>query len=196
MTVTSKKAPLRLVLDPAAVLHHRSAPVRTFDSALRHLVDEMYERCGEWNGVGLAAPQVGVNIQMAVIVYEGRRFAICNPEVISAEGEVDSPEGCLSMPDHSGLVRRSERTTVRYRNVQGKGVQRDFEDWLSRIVQHESDHLFGTLCSERLAPGATFGPVSADEGPEEGTEEVAAKPRRRSRRAGGEEAAQPAGQEL
>ncbi len=160
MTVTSKKAPLRLVLDPAAVLHHRSAPVRTFDSALRHLVDEMYERCREWNGVGLAAPQVGVNIQMAVIVYEGRRFAICNPEVISAEGEVDSPEGCLSMPDHSGLVRRSERTTVRYRNVQGKGLTRSFEGWLARIVQHESDHLRGMLCSERLAPGAVFGPVA------------------------------------
>ncbi|HUY10072.1 MAG TPA: peptide deformylase [Candidatus Dormibacteraeota bacterium] len=185
------------MLDPAPVLHHRSAPVRKFDSRLRHLVDEMYERCEEWNGVGLAAPQVGANVQVAVIIYEGRRFAICNPEITFAEGEVDAPEGCLSMPDHSGLVRRSEKISVRYRNVQGKGMQREFEGWLSRIVQHESDHLVGTLCSERLAPGATFGLVTAEGEPVEPGPETAAKPRRRSsRRAGGGEAAQPAGQEL
>lgn len=187
-------APLRLVLDPAAVLHHRGEPVRAFDSRLRHLVDAMYQRCEEWGGVGLAAPQVGRNSQVAVIVYEGRRFAICNPEVISAEGEVDASEGCLSMPDQSGLVRRFERITVRYRNVQGKGVQRDFEGWLGRIVQHESDHLSGTLCSERLAPGATFGLVSADE-ELEAAKPTAAPPRRRGRRAEPEAAVQPARRE-
>jgi len=191
--VTSPRAPLQLVLDPAAVLHHRSAPVRTFDASLRHLVDELYERCEEWNGVGLAAPQVGSNVQVAVIIYEGRRLAICNPELVSTEGEVDAPEGCLSMPDHSGLVRRAERITVRYRNVQGKGMRREFEGWLSRIVQHESDHLAGTLCSERLAPGATFGPVTAEDGPEEVASQSAAKRRRRT---GGGEASQPAGQAL
>lgn len=191
--MTPTKAALQLVRDPAAVLHHRSAPVRTFDAALRHLVDEMYERCEEWSGVGLAAPQVGANVQVAVIVYEGRRFAICNPQITSAEGEVDAQEGCLSMPDHTGLVRRSEKITVRYRNVQGKGRQREFEGWLSRIVQHESDHLAGTLCSERLAPGATFGPVTAEEGAiEDGTGGAA----KRGRRAGGGEPVQPAGQEL
>jgi peptide deformylase len=188
---------MQLALDPAAVLHHRSAPVRTFDSALRHLVDEMYQRCEEWNGVGLAAPQVGANVQVAVIVYEGRRLAICNPEIISADGEVDAPEGCLSMPEHSGLVRRSDKITVRYRNVHGKGMQREFEGWLSRIVQHESDHLAGTLCSERLAPGATFGPVTTEEEPAGDGAGSDPKPKRRSsRRAGGGEAAQPAGQEL
>jgi peptide deformylase len=195
--VTSRKAPLRLVLEPAEVLHHRSPPVRVFDSALRHLVDEMYLRCEEWSGVGLAAPQVGANVQVAVILYEGRRFAICNPEIVSAEGQVDAPEGCLSVPDHSGEVRRSERITVRYRNVQGKGVQRDFEGWLSRIVQHESDHLVGTLCSERLAPGATFGPVSDEPEAASATAGAAEKPRaRRGRRAGSGEATQPAGPEL
>ncbi|MGH7643819.1 MAG: peptide deformylase [Candidatus Dormibacteria bacterium] len=195
--MTSKKAPLRLVLDPAAVLHHRSTPVRAFDASLRRLVDEMYERCEEWNGVGLAAPQVGSNVQVAVVIYEGRRFVICNPEFISSEGEVDAAEGCLSMPDHSGLVRRFERITVRYRNVQGKGVQREFEGWLSRIVQHESDHLAGTLCSERLAPGATFGPVTEEGELEEVATGARDKTSRRSgRRAGSGEASQPAGQEL
>ncbi|HUY57591.1 MAG TPA: peptide deformylase [Candidatus Micrarchaeaceae archaeon] len=191
--MTSKTAPLQLVMDPATVLHHRSAPIRKFDSELRHLVDEMYLRCEEWNGVGLAAPQVGANVQAAVIIYEGRRFAICNPEIISAEGEVDDVEGCLSMPNQSGLVRRYQRITVRYRNVQGKGVQREFEGWLSRIVQHESDHLAGTLCFERLAPGATFGIT-----PPEGEPDAAAKPRRRAGRrpAGDAKAAPPAGQEL
>ncbi len=143
------------------MLHHRSAPVRVFDSALRRLVDEMFVRCEEWNGVGLAAPQVGRNLQVAVIVYEGRRFTICNPEVVSAEGEVDASEGCLSMPGNSGTVRRHERITLRYRNAQGKGRQREFEGWLSRIVQHESDHLMGSLYPDRLAPGASL--EAADE---------------------------------
>jgi peptide deformylase len=115
--------------------------VRTFGGALRRLVDEMYVRCEEWNGVGLAAPQVGLNLQVAVIIYEGRRFTICNPEMISAKADVDADEGCLSMPDLSGLVRRAQQITVRYRNVQGKGVQRDFEDWLARIRPPPGDPL-------------------------------------------------------
>jgi peptide deformylase len=186
---------LRLVLEPAPVLHHRGAPVRSFDSRLRHLVDAMYERCEEWNGVGLAGPQVGFNLQVAVIIYEGRRFAMCNPELVSQQGEVDAAEGCLSMPNHSGIVRRSELVTVRYRNVQGKGVQREFEGWLSRIVQHETDHLVGILCSERLAPGASFEAIAADGEAADLPAEGAAQPRRRSRRAKTGEAAQPVGSE-
>lgn len=186
---------LRLVLEPAPVLHHRGAPVRSFDSALRHLVDAMYERCEEWNGVGLAGPQVGFNLQAAVIIYEGRRFAMCNPEIVSQQGEVDAAEGCLSMPNHSGTVRRSELVTVRYRNVQGKGVQREFEGWLSRIVQHETDHLGGILCSERLAPGARFELITGDGEAADLPAEGAAQPRRRSRRAKTGEAAQPVGSE-
>jgi peptide deformylase len=186
---------LRLVLEPAAVLHHRGSPVRSFDSALRQLVDAMYERCEEWNGVGLAGPQVGFNLQVAVIIYEGRRFAICNPEITSQQGQVDASEGCLSMPSHSGVVRRSELLTVRYRNVQGKGVQREFEGWLARIVQHEIDHLVGILCSERLAPGASFELVTADDDAADSSAEGAAQPKRKSRRAKAGEAAQPVGSE-
>lgn len=168
--------------------------MRTFDSNLRHLVDEMYERCREWSGVGLAAPQVGSNLQVAVVIYEGRRFAICNPEIISAEGEVDAVEGCLSIPGNSGLVRRYERITVRYRNAQGRGLQRELDGWLSRIVQHETDHLAGTLCSERLAPGATFGPANEGEGTEgEAPDERDAPKRRSSRRAADSKPALPAG---
>ena len=76
------------------------------------------------------------------------------------------------MPGDVGLVRRLERITVRYRNVHGKGMSRTFEGWLARIVQHESDHLRGMLCSERLAPGATFGPVPPAPEDEEEDEQV------------------------
>ncbi len=155
--------PLRLVFDPAEVLHHRSRPVKVFDSGLRQLVEEMYLRCSEWSGVGLAAPQVGINLQLAVIVYEGRRFAICNPEITATEGEVDADEGCLSLPGRVGQVRRYERVTARYRNPHGKGVQRAFSDWLARIVQHETDHLHGILCPQRLAPGQAFHEVEEED---------------------------------
>ncbi len=160
-------APLQLVFDPAPVLHQHARPIRVFDNQLRRLVDEMYVRCEEWNGVGLAAPQVGLNLQLAVIVYEDRRFAICNPELVAGSGEVDAIEGCLSLPGRAGLIRRFERVTVRYRNVHGRGLVRSFEGWLARIVQHESDHLQGMLCPERLAPGAVFQEVAEEEGAEE-----------------------------
>lgn len=155
--------PLQLVTDPASVLHQRARPVRIFDGALRRLVDEMYVRCEEWNGVGLAAPQVGLNLQLAVVVYEDRKFAMCNPELLSSEGEVDATEGCLSLPGMAGTVRRFEQVTVRYRNPQGRGMVKSYEGWLARIVQHESDHLQGMLCRERLAPGAVFEIVPEDE---------------------------------
>ncbi|HUY98078.1 MAG TPA: peptide deformylase [Verrucomicrobiae bacterium] len=157
---------LRLVRDPAPVLHARCEPVRIFDADLRRLVREMYERCVEWHGVGLAATQVGLNRQIAVVVHEGHRFAMCNPEIVAASGEIDAIEGCLSLPRRAGLVRRAETVTLRYRNAQGHGVQRALSGWLARIVQHETDHLHGVLCPERLAPGATFGPIAEDE-PEE-----------------------------
>lgn len=156
-------SPLHLVTDPAAVLHHRAERVRDFDPGLRRLVAEMYERCVEWHGVGLAAPQVGLNLQLAVIVYEGQRFAICNPERLSEAGQVDAREGCLSLPGRAGLVRRFEQITVRYRNPQGRGVTRQFEGWLARIVQHESDHLLGVLCPERLVPGEEFAEVTDED---------------------------------
>lgn len=156
-------SPLRLVVDPAPVLHHRAQRVRDFDSDLRNLVAEMYERCGEWHGVGLAAPQVGLNLQLAVIVYEGQRFALCNPVRVAGGGEVDATEGCLSLPGRAGSVRRLETVTVRYRNPHGRGIVRSFDGWLARIVQHESDHLQGILCPERLAPGATFEEVQEEE---------------------------------
>jgi len=165
----SSAAPLQLVLDPATVLHQRARPVRVFDNDLRRLVDEMYIRCEEWNGVGLAGPQVGLNLQLAVIVYEDRKFVICNPEVLGTRGQVDAVEGCLSLPGRAGVIRRFEEVKVRYRNVHGRGVVRAFEGWLARIVQHESDHLLGVLCPERLAPGEAFQELP-DEEPEEAQE--------------------------
>lgn len=163
----SSAAPLQLVVDPATVLHQRARPVRVFDNDLRRLVDEMYVRCEEWNGVGLAGPQVGLNLRLAVVVYEDRKFVICNPELLAASGEVDAVEGCLSLPGRAGLIRRFEEVKVRYRNVHGRGVVRIFDGWLARIVQHESDHLLGVLCPERLAPGETFRELGEDEAEEE-----------------------------
>ncbi len=150
---------LRLVRDPAPVLHTRAEPIRVFDAGLRRLVREMYLCCVEWHGVGLAATQVGLNRRLAVVVHEGHQFALCNPEIVQATGEVDALEGCLSLPRQAGLVRRAETVTVRYRNPQGRGVERTLSGWLARIVQHETDHLHGVLCPERLAPGAVFGAV-------------------------------------
>ncbi|HVA20605.1 MAG TPA: peptide deformylase [Candidatus Micrarchaeia archaeon] len=153
---------LRLVHDPAPVLHTRCEPVRVFDAELRRLVREMYERCVEWHGVGLAATQVGLNRQIAVVVHEGHRFAMCNPEIVATSGEVDAVEGCLSLPHRAGLVRRAETVALHYRNAQGRGIQRSLSGWLARIVQHEADHLLGILCPERLAPGAVFGAIPED----------------------------------
>lgn len=133
------------------VLEQECAPVSEFNSPeLRRLVDDMFETMYAAKGVGLAAPQVGVPQQVAVIdVSLGERaedkLVIINPRIGEREGTQVEEEGCLSIPGFREPVTRARRVTFRFRDVEGSEREMSGEDLLARAVLHETDHLHGVL---------------------------------------------------
>ena len=140
---------IRILGDP--VLKQPAKPVVDFDRALRRLADEMIEAMYAANGVGLAAPQVGLSVQ--VFTYDdgetGPRF-MANPEPLDLEGETVLDEGCLSIPGPYYPTARAERVRIVGRDLNGKPVEIEADGLLARIFQHETDHLHGLLYIDRL----------------------------------------------
>ena len=123
-----------------------------FDNRLHVLLDDMAETLNTSNGVGLAAPQVGVLRRVVLVVEtnvpEGEEefiIELINPEIISAEGEQRGSEGCLSVPDQFGIVTRPEKVTVRAQDRYGNWFEREGEGLTARCFCHEIDHLNGIL---------------------------------------------------
>ncbi len=146
--------PLRYFGDP--VLKQRAREVEELTGGLQTLVHGMYETMDLEEGLGLAAPQVGVRKRLFTYdLHEGDGPAVLiNPEVVLAEGEIISEEGCLSIPDMRFEVVRHERITVRGIDLDGKEVVLEGDDLLARMLQHEIDHLDGVLLVDRLDPDA------------------------------------------
>jgi peptide deformylase len=133
------------------ILRQKGKKVHRFDPSLRKLVDDMFETMNDANGVGLAAPQIGMSIRVFVAEYEDRKVAVFNPEIIKAEGEALGTEGCLSIPGYIGdNIRRAAKVVVKGQDVRGKSVRINAEGWFARILQHEIDHLDGILFTDRL----------------------------------------------
>ena len=141
--------PIRILGDP--VLREPAKPVESFDRALRQLAKDMIETMYAAPGVGLAAPQVGISLQLFVFDdgEHGPRF-VANPELLDAEGEVTLEEGCLSIPGPYHPTTRFE--SIRCRGLDVRGEPQEFvgEGLLARIFQHETDHLRGMLYIDRL----------------------------------------------
>lgn len=135
------------------VLGEKCQPITKFDSGLRVLVDAMFETMAEADGVGLAAPQVGVSIRLFVINIQGvEKRAYINPQIIETSIETDiSEEGCLSIPGVWHDVQRPARVTVQAQDIEGKVFTVKAEGLLARAIQHESDHLNGVLFIDRLS---------------------------------------------
>ena len=134
------------------ILREKCKKVEKFDSALDLLVNAMFEKMDEADGVGLAAPQVGVNLRVFVIDdHRGTRKAFINPEILETSMEECSmEEGCLSIPGvYTNLV-RSKKVTVQAQDVNGKTFRLEADDLLARAIQHENDHLNGVLFVDRL----------------------------------------------
>lgn len=142
--------PIRIMGDP--VLREKARPVENFDAALKRLAADMIETMYDSNGVGLAAPQVGVSGRMFVFDDgEGGPTVIVNPELYDFEEEQDGEEGCLSLPGIYFNVKRSLRVKVRAFDVDGTPLQMESEELLARIFQHETDHIDGMLFIDRLS---------------------------------------------
>lgn len=135
------------------MLHQKCQPITKFDSGLRVLVDAMFETMTEADGVGLAAPQIGVSSRLFVINIQGvERRAYVNPQIIETSIEIaTAEEGCLSVPGVWHDVARPERVTVQAQDIEGKVFTVKAEGLLARALQHEYDHLNGVLFLDRLS---------------------------------------------
>jgi len=150
-------AVLEIKTYPEKVLSRKADPVQEIDGALRHLIDDMIETMYAAPGIGLAAPQVGVSKQLIVIDVRLREdekiplIVLINPEIAYSDGEIDSEEGCLSLPGYIATVKRAERVVVRGLSKEGKLREIEGEGLLARALQHELDHLNGTLLIDRIS---------------------------------------------
>ena len=147
--------PVRIYGDP--VLRQKAREIREFDDSLRSLVADLFETMHAYNGVGLAANQVGVAQRVFVVdvPLEGGahdRFAVVNPVLSERKGKQVDEEGCLSMPGINEDVQRSLSVRLRGFDEHGQPIDRVVEGFLARAVQHESDHLDGVLFTDRLSP--------------------------------------------
>lgn len=145
--------PIRIYPDP--VLRVKCRDVTEFDEKLRKTAADMIQTMHAAPGVGLAAPQVGLDIRLAVVdlsVGEDPRqlYVIVNPEVVSREGSETAEEGCLSLPGITDKVERPTLVTVKAQDLEGKPIQIRAEDWLARAFCHEIDHLSGVLFPDYL----------------------------------------------
>ncbi|HET7630895.1 MAG TPA: peptide deformylase [Gemmatimonadaceae bacterium] len=141
--------PIRVLGDP--ILREETVPVTEFGDELQRLIDDMFETMRAAQGIGLAAPQVGRRERLTVIDVEGAEYVLINPEVVERSGTDKAEEGCLSIPDVYGDVERATRVVVRALDRHGKPFEVDAEALLARCMQHEIDHLFGTLFLDHLS---------------------------------------------
>lgn len=141
---------------PAPVLSKRGEPVTVFDAKLKTLVEEMFESMYAAQGIGLAAPQIGLSQRLTVIDISFKKnpeekIVLINPEIIEREGKQYEEEGCLSLPEIREKVRRAAWVKVRAQDVDGKWFEIEGEELLARAFQHEIDHLDGILFIDHLS---------------------------------------------
>lgn len=132
------------------VLRQKCEPITTFDRKLRLLLKNMADTMYKADGVGLAAPQVGLSINVVVIDVGEGIIELINPKIIEREGTVEDTEGCLSVPGMYGTVERSARVVVEYQNRFGKTHTMEGTGLLARAFQHELDHLDGVLFTDKV----------------------------------------------
>ena len=147
---------LKIVKYPEPVLQQPGEPVTEFDGELRGLVADMFETTYASQGIGLAAPQVGVSKRITVIDLSmgkdpAQKLVLINPEIVSREGKQYEEEGCLSFPDIREKVVRAAKIRIRAQDERGKWFEMDAEELLSRCFQHEIDHLDGIVFLFRMS---------------------------------------------
>jgi len=150
--------PLQIIQYPHPTLRHVSKPLRRVDAELRKIVAEMFELMYEQQGVGLAANQVDLPYRLFVTNVEGDpdvKEAECvfiNPVLSSGRGQEEDEEGCLSIPGIRAPVVRNSKIKIQAFDLAGNEIAGEVEGLMARIVQHETDHLDGTLFIDRLGP--------------------------------------------
>lgn len=134
------------------LLRKSCKPIKEVTPRIRQLIDDMFETMYDAGGVGLAAVQVGVLKQIIVIDTDepGEKLVLINPEIIDEQGEQQTPEGCLSIPGRSGIVKRPETVTVRAMDREGNLFEKTGKGLLAKAFCHEIDHLSGVLYVDKI----------------------------------------------
>ena len=128
------------------ILYKECKPVKEMTRRVEELIEDMFETMYENNGVGLAAPQVGILKQIVVIdVDDGNQYVLINPEIIEEEGSQTGQEGCLSVPGKAGIVTRPQKVKVKALDENMEEFVLEGEDLLARAICHECAHLHGQL---------------------------------------------------
>ena len=143
----------KIVMYPAEILEQKCSEVTKFDRKLGKLLDDMYETMIEFDGVGLAAPQIGVSERIAIVDIddESGTIEMINPRIIETSGDQIGPEGCLSFPGLYGEVSRPYYVKIEAYNRKGKKFTLEAEAFLARAIQHEMDHLDGILFTSKVS---------------------------------------------
>ncbi len=154
--------PIRTLPDP--VLRQKAKKVPGVDPSIRKLIESMVETMYEANGVGLAAPQVGVSLRIAVICMpeeDAEEIILINPEIIKKTGEREIEERCLSVPGYAGMVKRAVNVTVKARDINFKEFRIKADGLLAQALEHETEHLQGLLYVDHLTSPETLKKVTA-----------------------------------
>jgi len=156
---------IRTLPDP--VLRRKAKRVTTIDGSIQKLIDDMIDTLRAVHGAGLAAPQIGVSLRIAVIgISEKEVITLINPEIVRREGVRVVEEGCLSYPGYYGEIKRSEVVKVKAQNRQGKQFRLKGEELLAQALEHETDHLNGILYIDHVeSPDKLWKATSQDSEP-------------------------------
>jgi peptide deformylase len=144
-------AVLKLCTVPDSVLRQKAKRVTSVDKSIRKLIDDMIETMREFSGVGLAAPQIGVSLRIAVIeIPDEEVITLINPEIIKRTGERTLDEACLSVPGYQGTITRSVQVKAKALDRNGKAIRIKGEELLAQALEHEIDHLNGVLYIDHI----------------------------------------------
>lgn len=153
----------KILTEKEPALHKVCKPVEKFDWRLHKLLDDMRETLIDSNGVGLAAPQVGILRRVVLVDLGDEILELINPEIIDTDGEQEGAEGCLSVPGRYGLVKRPYYAKVRAQDRNGQWYEAEGEELIARCFCHELDHLDGILYTQVMERFLTEEELEADE---------------------------------
>ncbi len=153
----------KILTDKEPALHKTCRTVVDFDKKLHKLLDDMAQTLAEANGVGLAAPQVGILRRVVIVDTGDGILELINPSLVETDGEQEGPEGCLSVPGKYGLVKRPYYAKVKAQDREGQWFEVEAEELIARCFCHELDHLDGILYTQVMERFLTDEELEADD---------------------------------
>jgi len=139
----------KILTEPNPALRQKSLPIKNVNSGVLRVLENMRDTLYAAEGLGLAAPQIGVSKRIIVVDPGDQLYEIINPVIVFSEGEQTGSEGCLSVPGKVGWLKRAQKIIVKGLNPQGEEIEIEAMDLLAKVIQHEVDHLDGILFPDK-----------------------------------------------